>query len=136
VTFEESVVVTRPPEDVYDVVADLERGPEWQSSLESVDVERGTEVRSFGGHRREGTFQVTEQDRPSRFGIDSRTGSIKARALFTFTPVGEGTRVDFRLDLELGFGGAGGRLAAAVLRGRVAREARQNLERLGELLEA
>jgi len=136
VTVEESVVVARPTGEVYDLVADLERGPEWQSSLESVDVARGTEIRSFGGHRREATFQVTEQDRPTRLGIESRTGSIEARALFTFAPVGEGTRVDFRLDLELGLGGAGGRLAAAVVRGRVAREARQNLERLKELLEA
>jgi len=135
-TVEESVVVARPPEDVYDLVADLERGPEWQSSLVSVDAEHGSEVRSFGGHRREATFQVTDQDRPGRFGIESRTGSTKARALFTFAPAGEGTRVDFRLDLELGLGGKGGRLAAAVLRGRVAREARQNLERLKELLEA
>jgi uncharacterized membrane protein len=136
VTVEESVVVARPPEEVFDLVADLERGPEWQSSLESVDVARGTEVRSFGGRQREATFEVTEQDRPNRFGIESRSGSIQARALFKFTPVGGGTRVDFRLDLELGVGGAGGRLAAAVVRGRVAREARQNLERLKELLEA
>jgi uncharacterized membrane protein len=136
VTVEESVVVARSPGDVYDLVADLERGPEWQSSLESVDVARSTEIRSFGGHRREATFQVTEHDRPNRFGIDSRAGSIRARALFTFAPVGEGTRVDFRLDLELGLGGTGGRLAAAVVRGRVAREARQNLERLKALLEA
>jgi uncharacterized membrane protein len=136
VTVEESVVVARPAEEVYDLVADLERGPEWQSSLESVDVARGTEVRSFGGLQREATFRVTEQDRPSRFGIESRAGSIEARALFTLTPVGEGTRADFRLDLELGVGARGGRLAAAVIRGRVAREARQNLERLKELLEA
>jgi uncharacterized membrane protein len=135
-TVEESVVVARRPEEVYDLVADLERGPEWQSSLESVDVARGTEIRSFGGRQREATFQVTEQDRPSRFGVESRTGSVEAHALFTLTPAGEGTRVDFRLDLELGVGGTGGRLAAAVLRGRVAREARQNLERLKELLEA
>ena len=134
-TVEESVVVARPPGEVYDVVADLERGPEWQSSLESVDVERRTEVRTFAGHRREGTFEVTEDVRPERFGIESRAGSVRARALFTLTPVGEGTRVDARLDLDLVVGGAGGRLAAAVVRGRVAREARQNLERLKELLE-
>lgn len=134
-TVEESVVVARPPAEVYDVVADLERGPEWQSSLESVDVERGTEVRTFAGHRREGSFEVTEDVRPERFGIESRAGSVRARALFMLTPVGEGTRVEARLDLDLGVGGASGRLAAAVLRGRVAREARQNLERLKGLLE-
>jgi carbon monoxide dehydrogenase subunit G len=134
VTVEESVVVPRPPAEVYDVVADLERAPEWQSSLVSVDLERGVEVRTFAGQRREATFEVKEQDRPERFGIESRSGLVRAHALFTLTPVGEGTRVVVRLDVEVG--GTGGRLATAMLRGRVAREARQNLERLTELLKA
>jgi uncharacterized membrane protein len=132
-TVEESVVVGRPPEEVYDFVADLERGPEWQSSLESVDRARGVEVRTFAGHRREASFRVTEQERPERFAIESRTGPVRALARFSFAPVAEGTRVDFRLEVELG---GAVRLAAAMMRGRIAREARQNLERLSELLEA
>ena len=130
---EESVVVARPREDVYDFVSDLERAPEWQSSLESVDVERGVEVRTFAGHRREASFEVTEHERPDRFGIESRAGPVRAHAVFFFTPEGEGTRVDFRLELEAG---GAARLAAALMHGRVAREARQNLQRLKELLEA
>ncbi|HEX6700367.1 MAG TPA: SRPBCC family protein [Gaiellaceae bacterium] len=130
---EESVVIRRPPEDVYDLVADLRRAPEWQSSLERVDVERGVEIRTFAGHQQEAKFEVTEAVRPSRFGIDSQAGPIRAHAVFTFTPDGDGTRVDFRLDLEAG---GAARLAAALMHGRVAREARQNLQRLKELLEA
>jgi uncharacterized membrane protein len=132
-TVEESVVVERAPEAVYDFVADLERGPEWQASLESVDVARGVEVRTFAGHRREASFRVTEQDRPERLAIESRAGPVRVNAVFAFTPIGEGTRVDLRLDAELG---GAARLAAAMLRGRMAREARQNLERLSDLLEA
>ena len=128
---EESVVVARPREDVYDFVSDLERAPEWQSSLESVDVERGVEVRTFAGHRREASFEVTEHERPGRFGIEARAGPVRAHAVFSFTPVQEGTRVDFQLDMELD---GAARLAAALLRGRMAREARQNLARLSELL--
>jgi len=131
VKVEESVVVARPPEDVYDFVADLERAPEWQSSLESVDLERGVEVRTFAGHRREATFEVTEHERPDRFGIEARAGPVRAHAVVSFTPVQEGTRVDFQLDMELD---GAARLAAALLRGRMAREARQNLARLSELL--
>jgi uncharacterized membrane protein len=129
---EESVVVARPPADVYDLVAHLERGPEWQGSLESVDVERGVEVRTFAGHKREAKFRVTAHERPERFAVDSGAGSIRAHAVFTFTPVAEGTRVDVRIDFELG---GAARLAAAMLRGRVARETRQDLERLSELFE-
>jgi len=112
---------------------DLERGPEWQSSLERVDVARGVEVRTFAGHRREASFRVTAQDRPDRFAIESRTGPVSALASFSFAPVEAGTRVDFRLEVELD---GALRLAAAMMRGRMAREARQNLERLSELLEA
>ena len=132
-TFEEHVVVARPPAEVYDFVADLERAPEWQSSLESVDVERGVEVRTFAGHSREASFEVTQRERPIRFGIESRSGSVRAHAVFAFTPVDEGTQVDFRLDVEVG---GPARLAAAMMRGRLAREARQNLVRLSELLGA
>jgi carbon monoxide dehydrogenase subunit G len=132
-TVEESVVVARPPAEVYDFVADLERAPEWQSSLESVDVERGVEVRTFAGHRREASFDVTQHERPTRYGVESRSGPVRARAVFAFTPVDEGTQVDFRLDVEVG---GAARLAAAMMRGRLAREARQNLARLSELLEA
>jgi uncharacterized membrane protein len=132
VKVEESVVVGCPPEDVYDFVADLERAPEWQSSLESVDVERGVEVRTFAGHRREASFEVTERERPERFGIESQAGPVRAHAVFSFTPVQEGTRVDFQLEMEVD---GAARLAAALLRGRMAREARQNLARLSELLQ-
>ena len=101
-TVEESVVVARPPGEVYDFVADLERAPEWQSSLESVDVERGVEVRTFAGHRREASFEVTQHERPIRFGVESRSGPVRAHAVFAFAPVDEATQVDFRLDVEVG----------------------------------
>jgi uncharacterized membrane protein len=133
VIVEESLVVARPPEDVFAVVADLERAPEWQDSLESVDVKRGIEVRNVAGRRREGRFELKENDPPRMLAIESRSGSVRADARFTLSPVDGGTGVDFRLALDLG---TGGRLAAAMVRGRVAREARQNLERLSELLEA
>jgi uncharacterized membrane protein len=133
VTIEESVVVERPPDQVYDFVADLERGPEWQATLESVDVERRVEVRSFAGHRREASFEVTETDRPDRFAIESRSGPVRAKAAFRFSPVDEGTRVAVRLDLELG---GAARLAGAMMRGRLARETRENLERLRALLDS
>jgi len=132
-TVEESVVVRRPQEEVYDLVSNLERAPEWQSSLESVDVERRVEVRNFAGHRREASFEVTDDDRPRRFAIESRAGRVRAHAAFSLTPDTDGTRVGLRLEIDLG---TGGRLAAAMIRGRVARDAREDLRRLSELLEA
>ena len=128
----ESVEVDCPPEEVYAVVADLEQAPEWQASLESVDLETHTEVRRFGGQRREGRFEVVAAEPPSRLEIASRSGPIRAHAVFSLAPRdGGGTRVDFTLELEPG---GAARFAGPILRAAAAKEARGNLRSLKELL--
>ncbi len=130
---EETVEISRPPEEVYAVVADLERAPEWQGSLASVDVERGIEVRRIAGQRRESHFEVQERKPPQRFAIETRSGPVRANAVFTLAERdGGGTLV--RLDLEVHAGGAA-RLAGPMIRATAGREARDNLRRLKELLE-
>ena len=130
---EERIEIARPPEDVYALVADLERGPEWQPSLVRVDVGRGTEVRRIAGQEREASFDVTRNEAPRLFEIVSHARPVRAWATFELTPVEHGTRVDLSLVLEL----AGAlRLAGGMVRGRAEREARENLERLKALLEA
>ena len=131
-TIEDSVYVGRPPEVVYAFVRDLERAPEWQESLESVDVEAGTEVRRFGGRRAEATFFVLEDDPPRRLAIRSDGGPAEARAEFDLEPDGDGTRVVFTLEVRLR---GAARLAAGVVKGAAQRESKANLERLKELLE-
>jgi uncharacterized protein YndB with AHSA1/START domain len=133
VRIEERIEIARPPEDVYALVADLERGPEWQPSLVRVDVARGKEVRRIGGQEREASFDVTRNEAPRLFEIVSHARPVRAWATFELTPVEHGTRVDLSLVLEL----AGAlRLAGGMVRGRAEREARENLERLKALLEA
>ena len=63
---EDSVEIAKPQELVYALVRDLDRAPEWQESLESVDVEAGTEVRRVAGFRQEAQFFVLEDDPPRR----------------------------------------------------------------------
>jgi carbon monoxide dehydrogenase subunit G len=128
----ESVEIARPPEEVFALVADLGRAPEWQSSLESVDVERGVEVRRVAGQRREGTFRITDSRPPERLAIASRSGSVSADATFLLAPTAEGTKLDFDVDLRLG---GAARFAGRMIRGGVEREARANLDRLRDLLE-
>jgi carbon monoxide dehydrogenase subunit G len=132
VTLEDSIHVDRSPEVVYALVRDLERAPEWQDSLESVDVEAGTEVRRFGGRRVEASFFVLEDDPPRRFAISSDGGPAEARAEFDLEPDGDGTRVVFTVDLRLR--GAAG-LASGVVKPTAQREMRADLERLKELAE-
>ena len=130
---EEQIEIARPPEDVYTLIADLERGPEWQPSLVRVDVERGTEVRRVGGHEREASFDVTRNEAPRLFEIVSRGGPVRATATFELHPNGAGTRLDLALVLELS---GPLRFAGGMVRGRAEREARENLTRLKGLLEA
>ena len=131
---EERIEIARPPEDVYALVSDLKRGPEWQPSLVRVDVEGGTEVRRIAGQEREASFDVTRNEAPRLFEIVSHAGPVRAWATFELTPDGTaGTRVDLSLVLELS---GALRFAGGMVRGRAEREARENLERLKALLEA
>ena len=131
---EEQIEIARPPEDVYALVSDLRRGPEWQPSLVRVDVERGVEVRKIAGQEREASFDVTRNEAPRLFEIVSHAGPVRAWATFELTPDGTaGTRVDLSLVLELS---GALRFAGGMVRGRAEREARENLERLKALLEA
>jgi carbon monoxide dehydrogenase subunit G len=133
VTLEDSIYVDRSAEVVYALVRDLERAPEWQDSLESVDVEAGTEVRRFGGRRVAASFFVLEDDPPRRFAISSEGGPAEARAEFDLEPDGDGTRVVFTIDLRLR---GAARLASGVVKPTAQREMRGDLERLKELAEA
>ena len=130
---EQSIEIARPAEDVYAVVTDLERGPEWQPSLVRVDVERGVEVRRIAAQEREATFEVTRNEPPRLFEIVSNAGPIRAWATFELEPVDGGTRVDLTLVLELG---GAVRFAGRMIRGRAEQEALENLERLKRLVEA
>jgi carbon monoxide dehydrogenase subunit G len=132
VKIQEPIEIARPPEDVYAVIADLERGPEWQPSLVRVDVGRGTEVRRIAGQEREASFDVTRNEAPRLFEIVSHARPVRAWATFELTPVGIGTRVDLSLVLELS---GPLRFAGGMVRGRAEREARENLQRLKALLE-
>jgi carbon monoxide dehydrogenase subunit G len=133
VKIEQRIEIARPPEDVYALVSDLRRGPEWQPSLVRVDVERGVEVRKIAGQEREASFDVTRNEAPRFFEIVSRGGPVRAWATFELIPNGAGTRVDLTLVLELS---GPLRFAGGMVRGRAEREARENLERLKALLEA
>jgi carbon monoxide dehydrogenase subunit G len=133
VTVEDSVGVAKPQELVFALVRDLERAPEWQWSLESVDVQAGTEVRRLAGLRQEAQFFVLEDDPPRRLAISSEGGPAKVRATFDLEPDGDGTRVNFRLELELR---GPARLARGFARGAAQREVRTTLRKLKEVAES
>jgi carbon monoxide dehydrogenase subunit G len=132
VRVEDSVEIAKPQELVYALVRDLERAPEWQGSLESVDLHAGTEVRRLGGLRQEAAFLIVEDDPPRRLAITSEGGPAAIRATFDFEPSGDGTLVSFKLDLAL-HGAA--RLAGRIVKTTARREVRSSLQKLKEVAE-
>ena len=132
-TIDESIEIEKPPEAVWTLVRDLERAPEWQESLESVDVHAGTEVRRFAGRTQEATFVIVEDDPPRRLVITSEGGPAYARATIALSPSGDGTCVEFTLEIEL-HGAA--RLAGGIVRQAAQREVQANLERLKDVAES
>ena len=132
-TVEESVYVDRLPEFVYAIVRDLERAPEWQESLESVDVQNGTEVRRFAGRTQEARFFILDDEAPRLFAIESRGGPAEARASFELQPEGDGTRVVFVLEVTLR---GAARFAGRVVKLAAEREVKRSLKQLKELTEA
>jgi uncharacterized membrane protein len=133
VTVEDSVAIEKPQEVVYTLVRDLERAPEWQESLESVDVHAGTEVRRVAGFRQAATFLVLEDDPPRRLAISSEGGPARVRATFELEPDGDGTRVVFTLDIDLR---GPSRLAGRFARTVAQREVRSSLQKLKRVAEA
>jgi len=133
VIVEDSVEIAKPQEIVYALVRDLERSPEWQPSLESLDVAAGTEVRRVAGFRQAGSFIVLEDDPPRCLVISSEGGPAKVRATFDLEPDGDGTRVVFTLELELE---GAARLARRLAKTAAQREVRTSLKKLKEVAEA
>jgi uncharacterized membrane protein len=129
----DSVAIAKPQELVYSLVRDLERAPEWQESLESVDVHAGTEVRRIAGFRQQAAFLVLEDDPPRRLAISSEGGPARVRATFELEPDGDGTRVVFTLDVDLR---GPTRLARGLFKTVAQRELRTSLQRLKELAES
>jgi uncharacterized membrane protein len=132
VNVEDSVEIAKPQELVYALVRDLERAPEWQPSLESVDVQAGTEVRRIGGKRQTATFLVVEDDAPRRLAITSESSPATARATFDLEPAGDGTVVKFTLDVELR---GAARFASRLVKAATQHEVRTTLQRLKEVAE-
>jgi carbon monoxide dehydrogenase subunit G len=132
VRFQDSIEIAKPQELVYALVRDLERAPEWQPSLESVDVQAGTEVRRIGGRRQTLKFFVLEDDPPRRLALSSEGGPAKARATFDLDRAGDGTSVRFSLDVELR---GAARFAGPIVKSTAHNEVRTTLEKLKEFAE-
>jgi uncharacterized protein YndB with AHSA1/START domain len=140
VRFATEVDIDRPPEDVFALLTDIDRLPEWQSSAASASAEgplgpgtRIRETRRLMGREFHVVHEVTAYDPPHRFDFESVEGPMPLTIRHTLEPSGGGTHVEVVVEAQ-----PKGmlRFAAAGIAKTGEAELRRDFERLKELLEA
>ena len=137
--FDVEIDIDRPPEDVFALLTDIPRLPEWQRSAVSAAAEgevavgtRIRETRRFLGREYRVVHEVTAYDPPHRFDIRSVEGPIPLSVRHTLEPSGGGTRLEV-----VGEANPKGvlRFAAGGIAKTAEAEFHRDFERLKELLE-
>jgi uncharacterized protein YndB with AHSA1/START domain len=140
-TFENSLTIQRPIEDVFAFLADLENVPRWNYAIEATrktspgPVGVGTtysQTRSVPRRSEEG-FEVTVFEPVSGLAIRGRIGPFRATVRYTLQPLDGGTRLTNQVELEPVSGPL--RLVAPVAAPRVRTAVAANLETLKRILE-
>ena len=139
-TFENTVMISRPIEEVFAFLSDFENVPIWNYTIiETHKVSEGPvgvgtiyqQVRSVPSRSKE-RFEVTAYNPPRQLEIRGQLGPFPSRLAYALAAVPEGTRITYAVELELrGPGRLLGRVAVPRVRDAVA----ANLHKLKELLE-
>ncbi len=110
IRIDQEIVVARPPEAVFDYLADVARFPEWQPAIERAEqltpgpLAAGTELRLVirgPTGPTEVTGAVVSLERPSLLAVRPSSGPAAVEANCALSPDGEGTRVRFTATIEL-----------------------------------
>jgi len=135
-----SIVIDRPPEEVFAYATDPAHTPEWQSSALETSVDgpvqagaSGKEVRKFLGRRMESTMKIEAFEPPRRFALQVTSGPVPFHVEQTVEPEGAGSRVYAVIEGE-----PGGffKLAEPLVERAVRRELEGNFATLKDILEA
>jgi Polyketide cyclase / dehydrase and lipid transport len=139
-SFENTVTIRRPVEDVFAYLAAFENVPEWNYAIvETAKVTPGPvgvgtayhQVRSVPRTSEE-EFEVTVFEPPRRLEIQGQIGPFRATIGYLLDPAGGGTAL--RNPVELGSSGLL-TLAAPLATARVKQAVAANLDKLKQLLE-
>ena len=141
-SFQNTVTIRRPVEDVFAFLADFENVPTWNHAIMETrktspgPVGVGTtyrQVRSVPRRSEEG-FEVTAYEPASRLQIHGDIGPFTATVDYLLAPEGDGTRLTNTVDLEPPAGPL--RLVAPLATSRVKEAVAANLDTLRRILEA
>jgi carbon monoxide dehydrogenase subunit G len=139
-TFENTVMISRPIEEVFGFLSDFENIPKWNYAIvETNKVSQGPvgvgtiyrQIRSVP-RRSEEHFEVTAHNPPRQLEIRGQLGPFPSRLSYVLDAVAEGTRVTNSVELKLR---GPGRLLGPVAVPRVRDAVAANLHKLKELLE-
>jgi uncharacterized protein YndB with AHSA1/START domain len=140
-TFQNTVTIRRPVQDVFGLLADFENIPTWNYAIVETrktspgPVGVGTtyrQIRSVPRRSEEG-FEVTAFEPTSRLGIHGEIGPFTATMTYLLTPLGDGTSLTNTVDLQPTSGAL--RLIAPLAASRVKKAVAANLDTLKQLLE-
>jgi hypothetical protein len=140
-SFENTVIIRRPVEEVFSFLADFENVPRWNYAIvETTKVSPGPvgvgttyrQTRSVPRRSEEG-FEVTAFEPPRRLEVQGQIGPFRARISYLLEPTGSGTRL--RNAVDLGSSGLS-TIVALPVTSRVKHAVAANLDTLKQLLGA
>ena len=111
ITFEKSIFISRPQQEVFDFVSNPANNPQWQSSTEAGEwTSEGPPgvgstldlVIRFLGRKIESTSEITTWDPPNQFGSKVVSGPIPFEATMKLESKENGTQLTLRGEAEFG----------------------------------
>ena len=139
---EESVVISRPIQEVFDFLADFENLSAFDAFVTASGQvgdgppglgTRGRGTSRYMGQQFDWIVEFTEFEPPRRMVSRSVEGKRDVTATFTLEPAGDGTRVTERIETAA-MGGLLGRLPDPLVNRLLGRSLRGNLNTLGRVL--
>jgi uncharacterized protein YndB with AHSA1/START domain len=139
-SFEHTVEIPRPPEEVFPWLLEQDKVPRWTGNLERYEqldgsLHTGSRVRQVlevSGRTIDVELEITRYDPPSGAETRFETNGIKVVTAYVLQPNGGGTRLTQSLEAKAG--GLAARMLLPVVQPRLERKLTEDLERLrGEL---
>jgi uncharacterized protein YndB with AHSA1/START domain len=104
------IVIARPPEDVFQFLANPENDPQWRSGVldlkrisgSGVGARYAQGVKGPGGKRIPADIEITELEPGTAIAFQTVTGPVRPRGRYLLTPADGGTRVRFELEAKVG----------------------------------
>jgi uncharacterized protein YndB with AHSA1/START domain len=138
-----SIEISRPAEEVFAYLDQVDRHSEWQGQLVSTTIEtagpvrvgtRVVERRNVPGCARDFPYEITEHDPAGKISFRGTAGLIRPAGTYTVDPIGEsGSRLNSELDLK---GHGIGKLFAPLALRQAAEQVPVDQARFKELLES